>query len=219
MKIFLDTANLAEIREGMASGLIDGVTTNPALAAKEGRAYPALLKEILAVVGNRGEVFAEVLSTDTAGMVAEGEQLADLFDWMVVKIPATWAGFQAVNQLSMQQIKTAVTLVFSPAQALLAYEAGATYVAPFLGRAQDVGIDGFATLEQIVAKYRTEKRRTQILAASVRTAQDGFRAALLGADCLTASLKVIKAMAHHPQTEATLQSFLSEYAKIADLKS
>ncbi|MDR0897740.1 MAG: fructose-6-phosphate aldolase [Oscillospiraceae bacterium] len=218
MKIFLDTANLAEIREGMASGLIAGVTTNPALAAKEGRAFPALLQEILGMTDCR-PVFAEVLSTDAEGMVAEGQQLAAISPRIVVKIPAIWAGFQAVKRLSALGIQTAVTLVYSPAQALLAEVAGATYVAPFLGRAQDVGIDGFATLEQIAAQYRKAGAQTQILAASIRTAQDGFRAALLGADCLTASLKVVKAMASHPQTDVTLHSFLTEYAKVADINS
>ncbi len=215
MKLFLDTANIDEIKEGAASGLISGVTTNPALAAKEGRAFGDLLKEILSITD--GPVFAEAISLDVPGMVREGKALHAVSPRMVVKIPAIWTGFQAVRQLHQAGITTCVTLVYSPAQALMASVAGADYVAPFLGRANDVGIDGFASLEQIAEQFHARDIKTQILAASVRTAQDGWNAAYYGADILTLSLKVIKQMAHHPQTEVTLNAFLGDWKKIADL--
>lgn len=215
MKLFLDTANIAEIKEGVQSGLIAGVTTNPALAAKEGRNFASLLAEILSLVD--GPVFAEVLSLDAGGMVEEGEKLRALDARMVVKIPATWAGMQAVRRLSRAGVQTAVTLVYSPAQAMMASIAGADYVAPFLGRAYDVGIDGFESLRQIAAQYRAQGVQTKILAASVRTAQDGWNAALCGADILTLSLKVIKQMAGHPQTDVTLKAFLDDWKKIENL--
>lgn len=215
MELFLDTANLTEIREAVATGLISGVTTNPALAAREGRNFSALLREILD--GTTGPVFAEVIGTETEAMVREGEALAAVDDRVVVKIPAVMSGFAAVRQLREKGVRTAVTLVYSPAQALMAAVAGADYVAPFLGRAADVGIDGFDALSQIAALYRKNGVTTRILAASVRTAQEGFRAALLGADALTASWKVIRQMAHHPQTEVTLRAFLEDWKAIETL--
>lgn len=215
MKLFLDTANLDEIREGAASGLISGVTTNPALAAKEGRNFDSLLAEILSIVD--GPVFAEAISLDVEGMVAEGKKLAAVDGRIVVKIPAIWNGFQAVKRLHDAGIKTTVTLVYSASQALMASVAGADYVAPFLGRANDVGIDGLQSLREIAAQYRAQNVQTQILAASVRTAQDGWNAALAGADILTATLKVIKQMASHPQTEVTLRAFLDDWKKIETL--
>lgn len=215
MKLFLDTANIEEIKEGVASGLISGVTTNPALAAREGRNFLSLLDEILSLVS--GPVFAEVVSVSVAGMVEEGKKLGQHNPRVVVKIPAVWEGFQAVRQLKDAGVGTAVTLVYSPAQAMMASIAGADYVAPFLGRAYDVGIDGFESLRQISAQYRAQGVETKILAASVRTAQDGWNAALCGADILTMTLKVIRQMAHHPQTEVTLQGFLSDYKKIENL--
>lgn len=215
MELFLDTANIDEIKEGMASGLISGVTTNPAIAAKEGRNFDALLSEILSLT--EGPVFAEVLSLETDGMVREGKALHALDARMVVKIPATWTGMQAVHQLNRAGIKTAVTLVYSPAQAMMASVAGADYVAPFLGRAYDVGIDGFESLRQISGQFCAQKVGTKILAASVRTAQDAWNAAMCGADILTMTLKVIKQMAGHPQTDVTLQAFLNEWKKIENL--
>lgn len=216
MKLFLDTANLTEIEEGAASGLISGVTTNPALAAKEGQNFDELLWAILR--RTEGPVFAEVISMDVDGMVTDGKRLAD-FDKerIVVKIPAVWNGFQAARRLRDAGIRTAITLVYSPAQALMASVAGADYVAPFLGRANDVGIDGFESLRQIARQYRHDGAKTQILAASVRTAQDGFAAALAGADILTANLKVIRQMASHPQTDITLKAFLDDWKRIENL--
>ena len=215
MKLFLDTANLAEIKEAMATGLISGVTTNPALAAKEGQNFDELLREILRIT--EGPVFAEVVSLEADDMVEEGKKLAALDPRMVVKIPAIWEGFQAVAKLKAAGVKTAVTLVYSPAQALMAAVAGADYVAPFLGRANDVGIDGFESLRQIAGQYQNADTDTKILAASVRTAQEGWQAALYGADILTASLKIIKQMAHHPQTEVTLNAILNDWKKIENL--
>jgi transaldolase len=216
MQLFLDTANLNDIREATQSGLISGVTTNPALAAKEGRNFTDLLKEILEVTG-AGPVFAEAISLDVAGMVREGKELAALSDRMVVKIPAVWEGFQAVKQLGAAGVKTAVTMVYSPAQALMAAVAGADYVASFLGRANDVGIDGLDALTQIAEQYRAQNISTKILAASVRTAQDAWNAALAGADILTMSYSVLKAMAHHPQTVVTLDAFLADWKKIENI--
>ena len=215
MELFLDTANIEEIKEGMASGLITGVTTNPAIVAKEGRNFDALLTEILSLT--EGPVFAEVLSLDTENMVLEGKKLHAFNPRMVVKIPATWAGMQAVHHLNRAGVHTAVTLVYSPAQAMMASVAGADYVAPFLGRAYDVGIDGFESLRQISKQFCAQKVKTKILAASVRTAQDAWNAAMCGADILTMTLKVIKQMAWHPQTDVTLQAFLNEWKKIENL--
>ena len=215
MKLFVDSANLSEIKEAFASGLVGGVTTNPALAAKEGQNFDALLSEILS--STEGPVFAEVISVDVEGMVREGKALAAVDPRMVVKIPAIWNGFQAVKRLSQVGVKTLVTLVYSPAQALMAAVAGADYVAPFLGRANDVGIDGFESLRQISRQFKASGTRTQIVAASVRTAQDGWQAALSGADILTASLKVIKQMAGHPQTDVTLRAFLDDWKRIENL--
>ncbi len=215
MKLFLDTANLDDIRRAAATGLICGVTTNPTLAARENRNFRLLLQEILDMTN--GLVFAEVVSADAAGMVREGHELAAMSPRIVVKIPAVWEGFQAAAKLHQDGVKTAVTLVYAPTQALMAAVAGADYVAPFLGRAAEIGIDGIASVRQIAQLYREQNIATQILAASVRTAQEGWNAALAGAHILTAPLKVLQQMAHHPQTVVSLQGFMDDWQHIENL--
>ncbi|MCX7750735.1 MAG: fructose-6-phosphate aldolase [Candidatus Bipolaricaulota bacterium] len=210
MKLYLDTANVAEIRE--LSWLIDGVTTNPTLVAREGRPFRDVLREICALV--RGPVSAEVLSLDAAGMVREARELATVAPNVVVKIPLTEEGLKAVQALAREGIKTNVTLVFSANQALLAAKCGATYVSPFVGRIDDAGGDGMALVEEILALYANYGFPTEVIVASVRHPGHVREAALLGAPIATVPYAVLKKLFGHPLTEAGIAQFLKDWQKV-----
>jgi transaldolase len=215
MKIFIDTANLNEIKEAQALGVLDGVTTNPSLMAKEGiTGHDNIInhyKAICAIVD--GDVSAEVISTDFDGMVREGEALAALDSKIVVKIPMIKDGVKALKYFSNKGIKTNCTLVFSPGQALLAAKAGATYVSPFVGRLDDVSTDGMDLIDKIRLIYDNYGYDTQILAASVRHPMHIIQCAEIGADVMTGPLSAILALLNHPLTDIGLAKFLSDYAK------
>ena len=214
MKFFIDTADINEIRSAMEMGLIDGVTTNPTLVSKTGRPFMEVAKEIVETVP--GPVSLEVVSLDTQGMVDEARQLAKLGDNVVIKIPMTTEGLRAVKILAQEGIKTNVTLVFSPLQALLAAKAGATFVSPFVGRLDDVGHDGMELIAQIVQIYENYGFDTEIIVASIRHPQHVLQAALLGADIATIPYKVIKQLAKHPLTDVGIERFLEDWAKVPD---
>ena len=214
MKFFIDTADINEIKAAMEMGLIDGVTTNPTLVSRTGRPFLEVAKEIVETVP--GPVSLEVVSLDTQGMVDEARQLAKLGDNVVIKIPMTTEGLKAVKVLSAEGIKTNVTLVFSPLQALLAAKAGATYVSPFVGRLDDIGHDGMELISQIVQIYENYGFETEIIVASVRHPQHVLQAALIGADIATIPFKVIKQLAKHPLTDIGIERFLEDWAKVPD---
>ncbi|HLW17105.1 MAG TPA: fructose-6-phosphate aldolase [Actinomycetota bacterium] len=209
MKLWLDTANIDEIREINAWGVLAGVTTNPTLAGKEGVPFEQRLKEIAAEVD--GPVCGEVISTEREGMVAEGLKLVDIAPNIVVKAPVTPDGYAAVAELSKRGIKTNMTLCFSPTQAILAAEAGATYISPFLGRVDDIGNDGINLLSEIVEIYRVQGYTTYVLAASLRSPQHVVDSAKVGADVATLPHSVFKALVKHPLTDIGLKRFLDDW--------
>ena len=215
MKFFIDTANLEEIKEAYSLGILDGVTTNPSLMAKEGITGSENItnhyKAICEIVD--GDVSAEVISTDLEGMISEGEALAQLHENIVVKVPMILEGIKAIKHFSNKGIKTNCTLVFSAGQALLAAKAGATYISPFLGRLDDVSTDGLNLIEQIRLIYDNYAFDTEILAASVRHPMHIINCAEIGADIMTGPLKAIKALANHPLTDIGLEKFLADHAK------
>lgn len=215
MKFFIDTANLDEIREANDMGILDGVTTNPSLMAKEGiTGTDNILKhyvDICKIVD--GDVSAEVISTDYAGMIKEGENLASLHPNIVVKIPMIKDGIKAIRYFSDKGIKTNCTLVFSAGQAILAAKAGATYLSPFVGRLDDVSQNGIDLIAQIRLIYDNYMFDTQILAASVRHTMHIIQCAEVGADVMTGPLSSIKGLLNHPLTDIGLQKFLADYAK------
>ncbi len=214
MEIFVDSANVDHIKELWDANLIDGVTTNPSLVAKEGRDYNEILKEICNIVD--GPISAEVLSTDTEGMLKEAREYAGLHKNIVVKIPLILDGLKAVKILTDEGINTNVTLCFSPLQALLAAKAGATYISPFIGRLDDIGHTGMDIIEQIRVIYDNYKFPTKILVASIRHPNHTLNAALLGADTATIPYKAIKQMLSHPLTDNGLDKFLEDYKKLQD---
>jgi transaldolase len=209
MKLWLDTANIDEIREINAWGVLAGVTTNPTLAGKEGVPFEQRLKEIAAEVD--GPVCGEVIATEREGMVAEGLKLVDIAPNIVVKVPVTPDGYAAVAELSKRGIKTNMTLCFSPTQAILAAEAGATYISPFLGRVDDIGNDGINLLSEIVEIYRVQGYTTYVLAASLRSPQHVVDSAKVGADVATLPHSVFKALVKHPLTDIGLKRFLDDW--------
>lgn len=215
MKFFIDTANLDEIKEAYSLGILDGVTTNPSLMAKEGITGAENItnhyKAICEIV--EGDVSAEVISTDFDGIMAEGEALAKLHSNIVVKVPMIPEGIKAIRYFSQKGIKTNCTLVFSAGQALLAAKAGATYISPFLGRLDDVSTNGLDLIAQIRVIYDNYAFDTEILAASVRHPMHIINCAEIGADIMTGPLKAIKALANHPLTDIGLKKFLEDYAK------
>ena len=215
MKFFIDTANLADIKEAQDLGILDGVTTNPSLMAKEGITGQENIinhyKAICELVD--GDVSAEVISTDFEGMVKEGEALAALNPQIVVKIPMTKDGVKACKYFSTKGIRTNVTLVFSVGQALLAAKAGATYVSPFIGRLDDISTDGLNLIEEIRLVYDNYLYETQILAASVRHTMHIVNCAKIGADVMTGPLSSILGLLKHPLTASGLAQFLADYAK------
>ncbi len=212
MQIFLDTADVKEIRELSSLGLVDGVTTNPSLVAKEGRPFREIVTEILGIVD--GPINLEVVSTDAAGMVTEGRDLARLHKNIVVKIPLIAEGLKAVRQLTREGIKTNVTLCFSAPQALLAAKAGASYISPFVGRLDDISHVGMDLVRQIVAIYRNYGYATQVLAASLRGPIHFLEAALAGAHVCTMPPAVLRQLLKHPLTDIGLERFLADWKKV-----
>lgn len=212
MKIFIDTANIKEIKEALSIGIIDGVTTNPTLVSKEGRPALELLKEICSLVS--GPVSAEVIGLNADEMVTEAKQLAKIARNIVIKVPLIKEGLKAVKILSSEDIKTNVTLCFSPAQAILAAKAGATYISPFIGRLDDISQRGMDLIAQIKTIYDNYEYQTQIIVASVRNPMHVVDAALLGADIATVPFGVIEQLIKHPLTEIGVQRFLEDFKKI-----
>lgn len=216
MKFFIDTANLKEIQEAYDLGVLDGVTTNPSLMAKEGISghdnVMAHYKAICDIVD--GDISAEVISVDYAGIIREGEALAELHENIVVKVPMIKEGVKAIKYFSDKGIKTNCTLIFSAGQALLAAKAGATYVSPFVGRLDDVGTDGLQLIEQIVQIYSNYGYPTEVLAASVRHVMHLIQCAEIGADVVTCPLNVITALLNHPLTDSGLAKFLADHKSV-----
>lgn len=215
MKFFIDTANLAQIKEAQDLGVLDGVTTNPSLMAKEGiKGQDNIMKHYVDICNIvTGDVSAEVIATDYEGMVREGEALAELHERIVVKIPMIKDGIKAIKYFSDKGIKTNCTLVFSAGQALLAAKAGATYMSPFIGRLDDVSTDGLRLIEDIRIIYDNYAFDTQILAASVRHPMHMIECAKMGADVATCPLSAILALLKHPLTDSGLAQFLADAAK------
>jgi len=215
MKFFIDTANLQEIAEANNMGILDGVTTNPSLMAKEGITGKSNILQHYINICNivDGPVSAEVIATDFEGMVREGDELAALHKNIVVKIPMIAEGLKAIKYFSNKGIRTNCTLIFSPGQALVAAKAGATYISPFLGRLDDVSTDGLQLIEQIRVIYDNYAFDTEILAASVRHPMHIINCATIGADVMTGPLSAIKALVKHPLTDIGLQQFLADHAK------
>lgn len=215
MKFFIDTADLEAIAEIKDMGMCDGVTTNPSLMARAGRKdTDALLKEICNLV--QGPVSGEVVATEAAGMIAEGERLAAISEHLVVKIPTTYEGLKAIAALSRQNIAVNATLVFSPTQALLVAKAGAAYCSPFVGRLDDIGQEGMELIEQIVTIYANYDLETEVLVASVRHPGHVVESALMGADVATIPPKVIKQLVQHPLTDKGLAAFLADWGRLQE---
>ncbi len=212
MKFFIDTADMNEIREANSRGWVDGVTTNPTLIAKSGRRLNDVILEICKEV--KGPVSAEVVSLKADEMYAEGVALAKLHDNIVVKVPMCEEGMVAVKRFSKEGIKTNVTLIFSPLQALLAAKAGATMASPFVGRLDDISTEGMGLISQIRQIYDNYNFKTEVLVASVRHPIHVLESAMMGADIMTAPLKVFKQMVNHPLTDAGIQTFLKDWEKV-----
>lgn len=211
MKFFIDTANINEIKEANDMGMVDGVTTNPSLIAKEGRDFEEIIKEICEIVD--GPISAEVVSTDTDGMLEEARKLSKIHNNIVIKIPMLVDGLKATRKLSEEGIKTNVTLVFSPLQALMAAKAGATYVSPFIGRLDDISQEGLLLVEQIVEIYSNYAFDTEIIVASIRNPLHVLESALMGADIATIPFNVLSKLAAHPLTDKGLKAFLDDWNK------
>ncbi len=212
MKFFLDTADIDEIRQGLEMGLVDGVTTNPSLAAKTGKTFDAVAKEITALVD--GPISLEVISDDAPGMLEEARELKKYGENVVIKIPMTAEGMKAVSALKKEGIKTNVTLVFSGVQALLAAKAGAAYVSPFVGRLDDISSEGMELVETIKVIFDNYGFDTEIIVASVRSPMHVLQSALYGADIATIPFKVLKQLFSHPLTDIGIKQFKTDYAKI-----
>ena len=211
MKIFIDTANIDEIKEAASMGVLDGVTTNPSLVAKEGKSFTELLKEICAVVD--GDISAEVVATDLEGMLREGRDLAKIHDNIVVKVPLIKEGLKAVKRFKAEGIRTNVTPCFSPNQALLAAKAGAYIVSPFVGRLDDISTSGMQLIEQILTIYRNYDFETQVLVASIRHPLHVVESAMMGAHIGTMPFSVITQLVRHPLTDIGLERFLADWKK------
>jgi len=211
LKFFIDTANIDEIKDASSMGMVDGVTTNPSLIAREEGEFKDIIKEICSIVD--GPVSAEVISLDYKGMVAEARELAKIGDNIVVKIPMTIEGLKAVKTLSSENINTNVTLVFSALQALMAAKAGATYASPFVGRLDDLSEDGMRLIGEIVEIYSNYGYTTQIIVASVRNPLHVLNSALIGADIATIPYKVLKTLASHHMTDNGIAAFMADWNK------
>lgn len=212
MKFFIDTADVTEIREAHALGLVDGVTTNPSLIAKSGRKFKDVIKEIVSIVD--GPISAEVISLDAPGMIKEGKELAKIHKNIVVKLPMTPEGLKACKALTEKGIKTNVTLIFTPLQALLAAKAGATYVSPFVGRLDDISQDGMGIIEEIRTIFDNYGYMAEIIVASVRNPIHVLDSALIGADIATIPYSVMIQLAKHPLTDAGVEKFLKDWENV-----
>lgn len=211
MKFFIDTANIDEIRKGLEMGMVDGVTTNPSLVAKEQRPFHDILQDICAIVA--GPVNAEVVSLDADGMVKEGRELAKLSDNIVVKVPMIEEGLKAVKRFAAEKIKTNVTLVFSATQALLAAKAGASYISPFIGRLDDISHNGMDLVNDIMTINDNYGFAAEVIVASIRNPMHVLESALIGADIATIPYKVIAQLAKHPLTDIGMEKFLADWDK------
>ncbi|CEN80661.1 fructose-6-phosphate aldolase [Paraclostridium sordellii] len=212
MKLFIDTANVDEIKEINSWGVIEGVTTNPSLIAKEGRIFENVVKEITEIVD--GPISAEVISMESEGMIKEGEELSKIHENIVVKIPMCAEGLKAVAALSKKGIKTNVTLIFSANQALLAAKAGASYVSPFVGRLDDIGQEGIMLIEEVAEIFNVHGIETEIISASIRHPQHVLTSAKAGADISTIPYKVFKQMLGHPMTDIGIDKFLKDWESV-----
>jgi len=211
MKFFIDTANIFEIKQAVEMGMVDGVTTNPSLIAKEGRKFEDILKDICKMVD--GPVSAEVISLDVKGMVSEGKKLAKLSDNIVIKVPMTIDGLKAVKQFAAVGIRTNVTLVFSASQALLAAKAGAAFISPFVGRLDDVSENGMDLISNIMTILDNYGFASEVIVASIRHPMHVVESALIGADIATIPFKVIEQLAKHPLTDIGMEKFLADWQK------
>ncbi len=212
MKFFIDTANIQEIKEGILLGMVDGVTTNPTLVAKEKKGFDKVIRDILDIVD--GPVSLEVISLDAEGMVREGRKLAKLGSNVVVKVPMTEEGLKATRIFANEGIRINQTLVFSPLQALMAAKAGAAYVSPFVGRLDDIAHDGMEIVDQIITIFDNYGYDTEVIVASVRHPRHVLEAALMGADIATIPFKVIAQLAKHPLTDKGIEAFLADWKKV-----
>lgn len=212
MKLFIDTANVDEIKEINSWGVIEGVTTNPSLIAKEGKIFENVVKEITQIVD--GPISAEVISMDSEGMIKEGEELSKIHENIVIKIPMCAEGLKAVADLNKKGIKTNVTLIFSANQALLAAKAGASYVSPFVGRLDDIGQEGIMLIQEVSEIFNIHGIETEIISASIRHPQHVLTSAKAGADIATVPYKVFKQMLGHPMTDIGIQKFLKDWETV-----
>jgi transaldolase len=212
MKFFIDTADVKEIREAHELGLVDGVTTNPSLIAKSGRKFKDVIKEIVSIVD--GPISAEVIALDAPGMIKEGKELAKIHKNIVVKLPMTPEGLKACKALTDKGIKTNVTLIFTPMQALLAAKAGATYVSPFVGRLDDISQDGMGIIDEIRTIFDNYGYTSEIIVASVRNPIHVLNSALIGADIATIPFSVMIQLAKHPLTDAGIKKFLEDWQSV-----
>jgi transaldolase len=212
VKFFLDTANLDELKKGVSWGIVDGVTTNPTLIAKEGKPFEEHIREITKIVD--GDISAEVVATDSAGMISQGKDLAKIHKNVVVKCPLTRDGIMATSALSKEGIRVNVTLCFTPGQALLAAKAGAYIISPFVGRLDDIGYTGMDLIRSIVQIYKNYGYKTKILAASLRSPTHVIDSAMAGADIGTMPFKVLDMLFNHPLTDKGLEQFLKDWAKV-----
>ena len=212
MKFFIDTADVKEIREAHELGLVDGVTTNPSLIAKSGRKFKDVIKEIVSIVD--GPISAEVIALDAKGMIKEGKELAKIHKNIVVKVPMTPEGLKATKALTALKIKTNVTLIFTPMQALLAAKSGASYVSPFVGRLDDISQDGMGIIEEIRTIFDNYGYTTEIIVASVRNPIHVLNSALIGADIATIPYSVMIQLAKHPLTDAGIKKFLEDWQNV-----
>jgi len=212
VKFFLDTANLDELKKGVSWGIVDGVTTNPTLIAKEGKPFEEHIREITKIVD--GDISAEVVATDSAGMISQGRELAKIHKNVVVKCPLTRDGIMATSALSKEGIRVNVTLCFTPGQALLAAKAGAYIISPFVGRLDDIGYTGMDLIRSIVQIYKNYGYKTKILAASLRSPTHVIDSAMAGADIGTMPFKVLDMLFNHPLTDKGLDQFLKDWAKV-----
>ena len=212
MKIFLDTANIDEIKQALDYGILDGVTTNPSLIAKENREFMPLIKEILHLVP--GPVSVEVTATDSKGMIEQARKYAELAGNVVIKVPINLEGLRVIKTLTDLDINTNVTLIFSSSQALLAAKAGATYVSPFVGRVDDISGSGMALVEEIIQVFNNYTFETEVLVASVRHPLHFVQAAMMGADIATIPFSTLEKLLRHPLTDIGMERFLKDWAKV-----
>jgi len=215
LKIFLDTANVEEIKKGVEMGLVDGVTTNPTIISRENKPFDEVVKEILSIV--KGPVSLEAVSDQSEAIVDEGKRLSELGNNVVIKVPITVEGLKAIKKLSSMNVKVNTTLIFTPLQALLAAKAGATYVSPFVGRLDDVSEDGMRVVEDLKRMFYNYSYKTEIIVASIRNPIHVYRAAMVGADIVTVPFDVLVKLINHPKTDEGLKLFAGDWKKVQSL--